>query len=254
MSILMVICLMIFGTIALTNSYLSKPTRMTQSRLGAIVASSWVQPTSAAVNPGCTTRKIDDYKPVDRIAYYHHPSLIQYAKLSKQDSDAPVSLTFMEYVALLSAHKFLKPDKILIHTYTNITGKYWDMVQKWDTPVVIRKNERVVKVGISPDMITHHADFIKIRGLYELGGTISDFDVIIVNGTKWREMQKRAECVLSQELERLNAGFDSCIANSSFVRRWLDGYYTDYSTDWLHNAAFVPKYILEEKKQQFYML
>ena len=219
------------------------------------VRSTTTKPTATpnpSINPGCIKRsRLGEYKPVDTGTVYDHPSLIQYAKLAKSKTVAAVSLTFMEYVALLSAHKFLKPDKILIHTYTNITGKYWDMVQKWDTPVVIRKNERVVKLGkrtMSPDLMTHHADFIKIRGLYELGGTISDFDVIIVNGTKWKEMQKKAECLLSQQEAIVNAGFNSCIMNSSFVRRWLDGYYTDYRRDWLYNASNRPTSILINKK------
>ena len=109
-------------------------------------------------NPGCIAKKIGKYKPVDMDIEYHHPSLIQYAKLSKTAAMTSVSLTFMEYVSLLSAHKFLKPDKILIHTYTNITGKYWDMVQKWDTPVVIRGD-------VSHPDVVKHATTLKISVL-----------------------------------------------------------------------------------------
>lgn len=232
-------------------------TEPTVAKVGPAPTASTATARPSNMNPGCIERKVGKYKPVDvgsEVAY-HHPSLIQYAKLSKSATTTSVSLTFMEYVALLSAYKFLKPEQIMIHTYTNIIGKYWDIVQKWNTSVVINKVERVVKLGkrtVPSSLITHHADFIKIRGLLEFGGTISDFDVIIVNGTRWKKMQKMAECVLSQQVSIINAGFNSCIVNSSFVRRWLNGYYTDYRTDWLHNASYLPKSILESKKSTCY--
>ena len=204
----------------------------------------------AEQNPGCTERKLAKYKAVDQGVVYNHPSLVQYAKLAMNKEAKAVNLTFMNYMALLSAYKFLQPEKIMIHSYTDITGKYWDLVQKWDTALVVNKVERVEVLGgreVPPKLITHHADFIKVRGLLEFGGTISDFDVIVVNGTRWKELQRRAECVLSQEFKVINAGFNSCIRNSSFVRGWLQGYYRDYRRDWLYNAARLPTKILEDK-------
>lgn len=203
-------------------------------------------------NPGCIAREIGKYKPpAESETVYHHPSLIQYAKLSKSRTATTVNLTFMEYVAAMSAYKFLKPEKIMIHTYTDIAGKYWDLMQKWNTSIVLNRVTRVEKLGsrtVPSSLITHQADFVKVRGLLIFGGTISDFDVIIIDGQKWKQMQKSAECVLSQEYIYINAGFNSCIKNSSFVRDWLEGYYTDYRTDWLYNASERPRSILEGRK------
>ena len=202
------------------------------------------------LNPGCVVRKVSKYKPVDTGEQYSHPSLIQYAKLTKNENDTTVSLSFMEYMALMSAYKFLRPETIMIHTYTDLTGEYWNMVQHWNTSFVVNKVQRVKKLGskvVPAYRITHQADFIKVRGLYEFGGIISDFDVIIVNGTKLKEWQKKAECVLSLEEDLINAGFNSCIKNSVFVKKWLDGYYKHYvSSSWMYNAGRRPKEILEK--------
>ena len=202
-------------------------------------------------NPGCTTRQLAKYKPIDTETVYHHPSLIHYAKLSSSPSPDPVSLTFMEYVALMSAHKFYRPERIMLHTYTDITGKYWDMVQNWTTPIQVNKLERVTHVGGKKlHYITHQADYVKIRTLWELGGIISDFDVIIINGTRLKEMQKISECVLSIEhhsgryKDFINAGFNSCIKGSAFVKKWLDGYHNDYRVGWIYNAGQKPTDIL----------
>ena len=68
-------------------------------------------------------------------------------------------------MALMSAYKFLRPERIMIHTYTNLTGKYWDMVQKWNTTFVVNKMDRVKKLGdkqVPAERITHQADFVKV--------------------------------------------------------------------------------------------
>ena len=195
-------------------------------------------------NSGCISRKLGNYKPVDPGLEYEHPQIVHYTKLSLSSS---VSLTFMDYMAVMSAYNMLQPERILIHTYTDIHGKYWDLTQKWEnTSVLVNKVKRTKDIHFGP--IQHQADYVKLRGLLEYGGVISDFDVIIVNGTKLKRMQRLSECVLSKEGDYINAGFLSCIRNSSYIRKWLDSYYKDYRPRlWLHNASFIPKYILEEK-------
>ena len=200
------------------------------------------------VNPGCISRRLQDFRPVKTGAVYHHPPIVQYAKLSTGRS--PVSLTFMDYIAMMSAYKLLKPERIVIHTYTDIHGKYWNLTQRWEnTTVQMNKVSRFGKIGNRRKgmPISHQADYVKLSGLLEFGGVVSDFDVIIVNGTKLKQMQSISECVLSREGEIVNIGFSSCIENSSFVQQWLDTYHKDYRPHlWLHNSAFKPTDILEK--------
>lgn len=200
-------------------------------------------PQPQPLNPGCISRSLSKYEPVATFPLsYEHPSVVQYAKLSK--SGKPVSLTFMDYIAVMSTHKFIKPETIIIHTYSDIQGRYWELIKKWnDTSVKVNKVQRKATVG--GKKLQYITDFVKIRGLLEFGGVISDFDVIIVNGTKLKSKQRIAECVLSRENHVVNAGFNSCIKNSSFVRKWLEGYHKDYRPLWLYNASEYPRNILE---------
>ena len=177
---------------------------------------------------------------------YHHPPIVHYAKLSK-DGQA-VSLNFRDYSSALSAHKFIQPEKIIFHTYSDMSGKYWDMIK--GVEIVLNKIPCIRKFGDkAPAWIQHHADFVKLSALYKYGGVGLDFDVIIVNGTRLKQEQRTSECVLAFEGEYVNGGFYSCIANYSLVAYWLEGYEKDYQPrKWLHNISYRPLNLLLDKK------
>ena len=200
------------------------------------------------INPGCRERKLGKYKPVDTGRVYHYPPIVHYAKLNR--AGRKVSLNFREYMSVLSVYKFVQPERIIFHTYSDIEGNYWDKVKKFkDVEVEVNKVPRVQKIGGKRvQYVEHEADYIKLRALHQHGGLTMDFDVIIVNGTKLRQEQRISECVLSQEGEYINGGFHSCIKNSSFVAKWLEGYETDYRPSlWIHNVSFKPTDILQSK-------
>ena len=89
---------------------------------------------------------------------------------------------------------------------------------------------------------------MKLRILKEYGRSIFDFDVIMINGTRWREKQKISACILSVENNNdgVNLGAISCIKGSLFVDAWLYKYHTDYRQDWLYNCGIVPSKILRK--------
>ena len=197
------------------------------------------------INPGCIKHSLNAYRPIQTSKVYHHPSIVHYIKLSQSGRDT--SLSFREYLSVMSAYKLLKPERILVHSNTNIKGEYWNQAQKWTgTSVEVNRVKRVTQLnGKYVSWIQIAADYVKVSQLLEHGGLVVDFDVIIINGTRLKEEQWRSECVLAQEGDIPNAGFMSCIKNSSFVRRWLSAYHNDYQpSSWLYNSAFVPNNIL----------
>lgn len=208
-------------------------------------------PLPLPINPGCLHRKFDKYKPIDTGEVYHHPSIVHYAKLSPDD--VPVSFNFLEFVSVMSAYKFLRPEKILIHTYTDVVGEYWDLMQKWTgVSVEAKMADRVTHFGEKEvKYIQHQADYVKLTNLLKLGGVISDFDVIIISGKRVRDAQRISECVLSKggpTGQFVNIGFVSCVRNSSFIRRWLEGYFEDFRPElYVFNGSFIPLRILEDK-------
>jgi hypothetical protein len=200
------------------------------------------------VNPGCIARALNKYRPLDTGKVYHHPSIVHYAKLTR--GGHRLTLNFREYTSVLSVYKFLQPKRIIFHVYTGMEGKYWDIINSWkNVQITVNKIPHVRMIGGRPAAyIQHEADYVKLRALYEHGGVTLDFDVVIVNGTKLRQEQRIAECVLSEEGEYINGGFHSCINHSSYIGKWLEGYNKDYRPDlWLHNVSFKPTFLLTGK-------
>ena len=200
-------------------------------------------------NPGCTSRKLRDYKPdaTKTYALYHHPNIVHYVMLSTTPRN---QLIFRDYMSMLSCYKFLKPEKIILHTNTDIVGPYWESIQEWNDIVVeIHKIERVPKLaGVKVKYIEHEADYTKLQILQEYGGPIFDFDVIMINGTRWRKNQKISACILSIEdnSRKVSIVTISCIKGSLFVDAWIYKYDTDYRHDWTYNSASIPTNILEK--------
>ena len=198
------------------------------------------------INPGCIKHSLNAYRPMQTSLEYHHPLIVHYVKLSTSDG-ATQSLTFRDYLAMMSAYKFLRPKRILVHSNGKISGEYWDLAQKWaGTSVEVNPVKRVTQLnGKRVGWIQISADYVKVSQLLEYGGLVSDFDVIIINGTRLKEEQRRSECVIAQEGDIPNAGFVSCVKNSSFMRQWLKAYHDDYNpSSWLYNSAIVPNNIL----------
>ena len=206
-------------------------------------------PTTDYINPGCTMsdpRRLRDFKPIQTSTVYHHPSIVHYAWFG-----AKIELGFVYYVAMLSAYRFLKPEKIIIHSNVDIGhGKYWDLTQKWEgTSVEINKVAMVSDLGGKRvSYVQHQGDYRKLSQLLEHGGVMSDFDVIILNGTRIQEAQRKSECFVSNEGNVVNIGFLSCVRNSSFIRKWLEVYHRDYRPNlWVYNSGNVPTQILMDK-------
>ena len=200
-------------------------------------------------NPACKAegRGLSQYRGFDTGRVYHHPPIAHYAKLTRDNK--MVSLSFRDFMSVLSVYKLLRPERIIFHTYTDMTGKYWDMTRGWkNVQVQVRKTSPFDDIGgRRPGYIQHEADYVKLRALHELGGIGLDFDVIVVNGTQLRHEQNISECVLSREGNLVNAGFLSCIKNSSYLAKWLEGYSKDFRPQlWLHNSAYKPTGILKD--------
>ena len=210
-----------------------------------------------AKNPGCKEKKLSQYKALGAGKAlgkaYHHPSIVHYAKFMKSINYTETRLNFREYISVLSVYKFLKPVRLFFHTYTVLSGKYRDKIKSLkDVQVEVNVIPRVYKIGGKNTIyVQHQADYVKLKMVHRYGGTALDFDVIMINGTRWKHLQNRSECVLVKQTDTLNGGLYSCIQNSSFVSKWLEGYYKDYRPKfWLYNASSKPLYLLTDKQSK----
>ena len=175
---------------------------------------------------------------------YKHPDIVNYVKFTNASS---TNLSFEEFVSIISVDRFYKPDKIVIFSNTlNFSGFYWDKLQNISTPLQIRLTHRFKSIGKQKKKtpyVTHEADYLKVSTCYKEGGIYMDFDAVILNGMKLREMQKKSELVIGRDdgaCQRTCAGLFSCVPNSPFVKKWLDSYETHYQpSSWLYNAGTV---------------
>ena len=201
------------------------------------------------INPGCKKKKLNAYRAVDTGRVYEHPSIVHFIKINRYGGTS--SLNFREYTSVLSVYKFLKPEKMMFHVYSNkLAGKYWDLINDWPgVKIEVNVVPEINRIGgkMVP-YIQHEADYLKLKAVYKYGGLVQDFDVIIINGTRLKHQQRLSECVLSEEGEYINCGFYSCIKQSPYIARWIDSYDHDYRPQlWLHNGSFKPKDFLLEK-------
>ncbi len=182
---------------------------------------------------------------------YIHPDIVHYVLFSSKPEDNIIG--FREYLSIYSVDKFYKPEKIIIHCNRQpITGKYWELLQQQNlsTPIELNHTERIATIGTKkqkPGFISHEADYLKVKYGFIEGGIYSDFDVVILNGTKLREMRRNSELVIGSNYGMCYetcAGFFSSAPGSPFMGKWLDSYEHAYSTGWTDNAGHVPSKIL----------
>ena len=205
---------------------------------------------SASVqNPGCKAKTLHAYKALDVGKVYQYPSIVHFAKLG----NSVMQLNFREYTSVLAVYKFLRPERIMFHTYTGLSGNYWDKINSWkDVQVEVNKIPRVNTIGGKNVVwVQHQADYVKLSMVYKYGGTALDFDVIIINGARLKYEQSLSECVLAEETDFINGGFYSCVQNASFMADWLESYEKDYRPRlWLHNISYRPLNLLTDKDRK----
>ena len=118
---------------------------------------------SSIINPGCRERALKAYRPVKTARRYHHPPIVHYAKFHG-GPDGSLSLTFVEYLSMLSAYKVLQPKIIFLHSNGRFVGKYWNITQTWtNTTVRVNIIEKLTHFGkVKIGYIEHNADYAKL--------------------------------------------------------------------------------------------
>ena len=200
------------------------------------------------INPGCRERTLETYIPVKTEKCYHHPSIVHYAKFHRERGGS-LSLTFIEYLSMLSTYKVLQPEIIFLHSNGRFVGKYWDITQTWTNTIVkvnpVKNFTHFGKVKLG--FIEHNADYAKLSQVLKHGGVATDFDVIMSNATKLHEWQSVSECVVAQETTGIRISFFSCMKDSPYMRAIVDSYHKNYKPAWVYNAGVIPTDLLLKK-------
>ena len=204
-----------------------------------------------SINKGCKNRKLFWYKPNGKIKDYHHPPIVHYAKFHNKPG-ASFTLSYLQYMSLLSAYKIAKAKVIVIHSNAKFTGKYWNLAQTWTgTTVMVNHVEKIAHFGRKkPAFLEHMAGYTKLYQVLVCGGIAIDFDTLFVNGERLREMQSMSECIFPEEYDEVRFSFFSCVKNSPYIKEIVKIYHTDYRLDWVYNAGAAPTKLLTNKKRK----
>ncbi|ELU03939.1 hypothetical protein CAPTEDRAFT_197194 [Capitella teleta] len=178
---------------------------------------------------------------------YKVPNIVHYTWYA----EPTVPMTFKQYIGVLSAHKILQPDKIIIHmNISRPAGKYFEQIVSLDSVEAVNDGRPDTLLGVKlikndTQFFSDYSDTGRIKYLLEQGGIYLDYDVFVIQPfDKYRE---KYEFTLGQEQDRntsydlLNAGIIIASKDATFLKMWANAYIDDYRPDqWIYNSGQKP--------------
>ena len=182
----------------------------------------------------CKKACINDVGPIPRIVHF-----------LKLDGGV---FTVREWISVMSARKFIKPERIVVYSINKIDDSCW---WRRTLPFVehhILPREVLIKTlnGVTLKTLTHQSDFIRNSLLYHLGGVYADTDMFIVKPLD--DLLKDRQAVLSRE----DTGFISSALmflrrNSCFMCTHARRACENYDGWWLSHATITLHKVAEQK-------
>ena len=173
------------------------------------------------------------------------PRLVHFIKLDQR------KFTFREWVSVMSARKFIKPDRILVYTVNNTADSCW---WRRALPFIehhILPREVLIKSlnGVRLKHSSHHSDFIRNSILYHVGGVYLDTGMIVVK--PFDDLLFDKQVVVS----RVDTGYNSnammlARTHSCFMCKHARKACENYNGRWITPANY-PSHKLVERKEVF---
>ncbi|OWA52723.1 hypothetical protein BV898_17169 [Hypsibius exemplaris] len=173
----------------------------------------------------------------------------------------PKEVSFLDCVSVLAVLKNLRPDAVYIHTNA---PDFWpfdpcnQVIKNWTGVELVPAHRSFVIGGRRVHHIQHEADVLKLQLLQQYGGLALDFDVYLINGTRFREVYRAYPCVLSGEAKvhnKLNIGFVACRKGAAYPTMLLrEDYLADYRPDeWVYNSGIRPHQLYHQHEEMGYV-
>ena len=172
---------------------------------------------------------------------YKVPNIVHYTWYAAPD----VPMKFKHYIGVLSAHKVIQPDKIIIHmNVTQPPGKYFQKIRALPTVVALNDGNPDTLLGVKlitskPMLSTDYSDISRIKYLLQDGGIYLDYDVLVIRS--FNDLRKY-DCTMGQEMDDLLCGgVIVCSKSSPFLQLWTSAFVADYRPDkWAYNSGLQP--------------
>ncbi|CAF1062962.1 unnamed protein product [Rotaria sordida] len=166
----------------------------------------------------------------------------------------------INYLVLLSARKYIKPDQLYIHYSFEPTG-YWWLKAKQDHELNLTLNHIPEITSIYNYPLYHHAhrtDIVRLEILDKYGGIYLDLDVLILKSfSNLISNSYHVEAIFAWENQKFHAICNAVIIapkNSKFLRRIYQSYQSFNSSCWGCHSILLTGQLANIYKNEVYIL
>jgi hypothetical protein len=164
---------------------------------------------------------------------------------SRRMERAPPEFQLINYLALLSARKHIKPDKLFLHYSFEPTG-YWWLKAKHDLELNLTLRQIPPTTSIYNHPLYHHAhrsDIVRLDILNKYGGIYLDLDVVVLKSfAKLISNPYQVDAIFAWENKEFNAICNAVIIapiSSKFLQRIYQSYQSFNSSCWACHSVLL---------------
>ena len=169
------------------------------------------------------------------------PNIVHYIWFGEEGK----TMSFVNYLSILSARKVQKPEAILFHCNNLPSGKWWNLLWRQVSLTIIHREAPTHIHNQSLSHSWHQGDIAKLEILMKYGGIYLDYDVIVLNSF---DPLRVFDLVAGKEkTEEMNAGILLAKPNAPFLHLWYESFRNNYRPhDWDFNIAKLSYALLQK--------
>lgn len=174
--------------------------------------------------------------------------------------DHPEPFHFLQYVAIESCRRVVRPEAIYLHHHRPPSGRWWERVADAVTLVEVDLVPEVLSADYSAGHVpgryryAHHADFVRLDALLERGGIYADLDTVFLRAPS-PELY-RAPFVIGREgpvIDEVTGESRPSLCNaflmaepkSRFARAWREEMPAELNGTWSNHSGFLARSLTE---------
>ena len=145
---------------------------------------------------------------------------------------------FPNAVCVLSIHKFIRPDMIILWHDVIPNGKWWNYIRRKINITLIYRQAPSSIFGRPVDEPAHKADITRLEVLHAYGGIYMDTDMVIL-----RPLKPLLHYTLTLGYatpQNLGNGFIIAAKEAPFIKLWYSSYETFHDKIWSFHSLVVP--------------
>ena len=152
------------------------------------------------------------------------------------------NMSFIQYLSILSAHKFIRPCHIFFHSNKHPIGPYWDLAMKIPEFTFVYRPQATTLFGTPIKLDTHFpelaTDLERLLVLKDYGGIYMDSDVIALKS--FTDLLQYDMTLGKENDWKICAGLIISHSISEFLHLWLRSYFDDARPDkYAYNSGTV---------------